>query len=151
MNTVLVRYGHSVRTEQYTKKLECKTHRESRDIDENDIVQFSSVQETGVKKMINGNVSLELISLLFASVYGAASRLWFYAYKKYKNGNSARRTYLQRHIRPPITQNGSDNISSGISGKLPKITTSYVIFSRTADRIGAKFCMTIQNIKPNDI
>ena len=27
-----------------------------------------------------------------------ASRLWFYAYKKYKNGNSARRTYLQRHI-----------------------------------------------------
>ena len=31
-----------------------------------------------------------------------ASRLWFYAYKKYKNGNSARRTASQRHIRSPI-------------------------------------------------
>ena len=50
----------------------------------------------------------------------AASRLWFYAYKQYKNGNSARRTALQRHIRPSITQDGSDNFSSGISGKLPK-------------------------------
>ena len=67
------------------------------------------------------------------------SRLWFYAYKKYKNGNSARRTASQRHIRPSITQDGSDNFSSGISGKLPKIATSNVIFSRTADRIAAKF------------
>ena len=80
-----------------------------------------------------------------------ASRLWFYAYKKYKNGKSARRTYLQRHIRPSITQNGSDNINSGISENLPKIATSNVIFSRTADRIAAKVCMTIQKIKPNDI
>ena len=79
-----------------------------------------------------------------------ASSLWFYAYKKYKNGNSVRRTYLQRHIRRSITQNGSDNFSSGISGNLPKIATSNVICSRTADRI-AKFCMTIQKIKPNDI
>ena len=46
-----------------------------------------------------------------------ASLLLFYADKKY----SARRTYLQRHIRPSITQNGSENFSSGISGKLPKI------------------------------
>ena len=30
-----------------------------------------------------------------------ASRLSFNAYKKYKNGNSARRTYLQRHILHP--------------------------------------------------
>ena len=72
-----------------------------------------------------------------------ASRLCFYAYKKYKNGNSARRTALQLHIRPSITQNGNDNFSSGISGKLPIIATLNVIFSRTADRIAAKFCMTI--------
>ena len=61
-----------------------------------------------------------------------ASRLWFYAYKKYKNGNSSRRTALQRHIRPFITQDGSDNFSSGIYGKLLKI-----------QNVAAKFCMTI--------
>ena len=59
--------------------------------------------------------------------------LLFYAYKKYKNGNSARRTSSQRHIRPPICYGGSDNFSSGISGKLPKIATSNAIFSRTAN------------------
>ena len=80
-----------------------------------------------------------------------ASRLWFYTYIKYKNGNSARHTATQRHIRPAICSGGSDNFSSGISGKLPKIATSNVIFSRTADRIAAKLCMTIKNIKPNDI
>ena len=80
-----------------------------------------------------------------------ASRLWFYAYKKYKNGNSARRTATQRHIRPAICSGGSDNFSSGISGKFPKIATSDVIFSITADRIAAKFYMTIKKIKPNDI
>ena len=32
-----------------------------------------------------------------------------------------------------------------------KIATSNVIFSRTADRIAAKFCMTIMKITPNDI
>ena len=69
------------------------------------------------------------------------SRLLFYAYKKYKNGQSARRTYLQRHIWSPITQNGSENFCSGISRKLPKIATSNVIVSRTADRIAAKFCI----------
>ena len=72
-----------------------------------------------------------------------ASRLWFYAYKKYKNGNSARRTASQRHIRPSIYYGGSDNFSSGIPGKLPKMATSNAIFSRTADCIAAKFCMTI--------
>ena len=56
-------------------------------------------------------------------------------YKKRKIGNSARRIYLQRHIRPSITQNGSDNLSSG---KLPKIATSKHHFSRTADRIASK-------------
>ena len=80
-----------------------------------------------------------------------ASRLWFYAYKKYKNGNSARRTASQRHIRPSICYGGSENFSSGISGKLPNIATSNAIFSRTADRIAAKFCMTIKKIKSNDI
>ena len=79
-----------------------------------------------------------------------ASRLWFYAYKKYKNGNSARRTATKRHIRPPIYYSGSDNFSSGISGKLPKIATLKVIFSKTADRIAVKFCMTIKKINPNN-
>ena len=80
-----------------------------------------------------------------------ASRLWFYAYKKYKNGNSVRRTASKRHIRPAICSGGSDNFSSGISGKLPKIANSSVIFSRTADRIAAKLCMTIKKVYPNDI
>ena len=35
--------------------------------------RFEPSQETGVKKMINGNVSSEFISLWFASVHGAAS------------------------------------------------------------------------------
>ena len=80
-----------------------------------------------------------------------ASRLWFYAYKKYKNGNSARRTASQCHIRPSITKEGSDNFRSGISVKIPKIATSNAIFSRAADRIATKFCMIIKMIKPNDI
>ena len=72
-----------------------------------------------------------------------ASRVWFYAYKKVKNGYSARRTATQRPVRPAICSGGSDNFCSGISGKLPKKATSNVIFSRTADRIAAKFCITI--------
>ena len=39
MNTVLVRYLHSVRKKQYIKKPERKICSESRDIDENKIVQ----------------------------------------------------------------------------------------------------------------
>ena len=39
MNTVLVRYGHSDHTKQYTKKNERKIRSESRDIDGNDIVK----------------------------------------------------------------------------------------------------------------
>ena len=40
MNTVLVRYGYSVHTKQYTKNPNAKhAALESRDIDENDIVQ----------------------------------------------------------------------------------------------------------------
>ena len=79
------------------------------------------------------------------------SCLWFHAYKKYKNGNTTRRTASQRHIRPYICYGGSDTFSSGISGKLPKIATSNAILSRTADRIAAKFCMTIYKIKSNDM
>ena len=67
-----------------------------------------------------------------------ASRLWFNAYKKYKNGNYARHTYLQCHIRPPLTKYVSDNFSSGKSGKLLEIATSNVIFSRMANLIAAK-------------
>ena len=55
-----------------------------------------------VKKMINCNVSSELIhyylrvctELQLLSKTASRARLWFYAYKKYKNGNSARSTYL---------------------------------------------------------
>ena len=54
--------------------------------------------------------------------------------KKYKNGNSARRTSKQRHIRLPIPYSGSDNFSSEIS-VLQKTSTSNIIFLRTADRI----------------
>ena len=39
MDTILVRYGHSGRTKQY-KKNERKICSESKDIDENDIVQW---------------------------------------------------------------------------------------------------------------
>ena len=85
------------------------------------------------------------------SLSKTAFPLWFYAYDNYKNRNSARRTYLQRHIRPSITQTGSDNFSSGISGNLPQIATSNVIFSNTADYIAGKFCITIKKIKPHDI
>ena len=63
----------------------------------------------------------------------------------YKNGNSARVEDVQPHNvtsgRPCYS--GSDNFSSGISGKLPKIATSNAIFSRMADRIAANFCMKI--------
>ena len=99
--------------------------------------------------MINGNVSSELILLWFASVHDDArsiqSRLCYYAHKKYKNGNSARRISTQRHIRPSICFDESDKLSSGIFGKLPKIATSNVIYSRMAmgGCIAAKFRMTI--------
>ena len=74
-----------------------------------------------------------------------APRLWFNANNKYKIGNSARRTalHVQRHIRPSITQDGSEKFKFGDIRKTTKIATSNVIFSRTADRIAAIFCMTI--------
>ena len=68
-----------------------------------------------------------------------ASCLWFYAYKKYKNSNSARRTCTQRHILPAICSGRSDNFSSGISGKLQKIANFKTFFLRMADRIAMKF------------
>ena len=41
MNTVLVRHGHSIHKKQYTKKTpERKIRSESRDIDENKIIQW---------------------------------------------------------------------------------------------------------------
>ena len=79
----------------------------------------------------------------------AASRLWFYPYTKYTNGNSARRkSSTQRHIRLPICYGGSDQFSSGISRKLPKIATSNIIFSRTADRISTKFARQFRRSSP---
>ena len=111
--------------------------------------QFEPWQETGVRKMIMAMCCRNLfhydlrVCMELQVLSKTASCLCFYTYKKYKNGNSARRTYLQRHIQPSITQNGSDNFSFGTSRKLPKIATSNVIFSRKIDRIAAKFCMTI--------
>ena len=98
--------------------------------------RFVPSQDVCVKNMINGNLSSELILLLFTSVYGAASSIQNCAsslvlrLQKCKNCISARRTYLQHHIRSPITQNGSDNFSSGKSGKWSKIATPNDIFSR---------------------
>ena len=77
-----------------------------------------------------------------------ASRLWFYAYKKYENGNSARRTSTRCHIRLPIYLGGRDNFSSGISWKLQKIANLNVIFSRTANRIAAKFVWQFRRSSP---
>ena len=68
--------------------------------------RFEPSQEMGVKKMINDNLSSEYISLLFASVYGAANSIQNFVsplvlrLQKNKNDNSARRTASQRHIRP---------------------------------------------------
>ena len=42
MNTVLVRYGHSLHTKQYTKKPNAKYTVKAADIDENDIIQWLS-------------------------------------------------------------------------------------------------------------
>ena len=103
------------------------------------------------KKLINGNVSSEFYFIMICECARSCKfyqklclALWFYAYKKNKNGNSLRRTAPQRHIRSSfICYGGSDNFGSGISGKFSKIATSNAIFSRTADRIAAKFCMTI--------
>ena len=70
--------------------------------------RFEPSQETGVKKMIHGNVSSEFISLWFASVYGTAGSIQscvsplVLRLQKYESGNSVRRTYLQRHIRSSI-------------------------------------------------
>ena len=40
MDTILVRYGHSSRTKQYTKNPNAKYAVKAKDIDENDIVQW---------------------------------------------------------------------------------------------------------------
>ena len=98
---------------------------------------FEPWQEKGVlKKMINGNVSsdwfyydLQVCSKLQA-LPKTVSCLWYYTYKKYKNGNSARRTSTQRHIRQSICHDRSDNFSSGISGKLPKIARKIFSWER---------------------
>ena len=73
----------------------------------------------------------------------SSSRLWFNALKKYKNSNSARRTASQRHIRPSISTAEVTILVREYPENYQKIATSNAIFSRTADRIAAKFCMTI--------
>ena len=140
MNTVLERYGHSVRKKTIYKKTwrqnmqwkqRCRW-KQNRSMTRQNIWlfppvscrmtpnsvclcrhrvhgesnkhwrqrRFEPLQETGVKKMINGNVSSEFISLWIGVctelqiLSKTASCRWFYAYKKYKNGNSARRTGL---------------------------------------------------------
>ena len=87
--------------------------------------QFEKSQNKSVlKKMIHGMI-WECTELLVLSK--TASCLWYNAYKKDKNGNSARHTCFQLHMRPSICYGGSDNFSSKISGKIPKIATSHVI------------------------
>ena len=120
--------------------------------------RFKPSQETGVKKIrlmaMRGRNLFHYDLRVYTEMQVLSkivSPLLFNAYKKYKNSNSARHTVSQRHIRPSVCYGGSDNFSSGISGKLPKIATSNTIFSRTADPIAAKFCMTIKKIKSNNI
>ena len=52
-----------------------------------------------------------------------------------------------RHFLPA---NGRMTLNS-VSGQLSKIATLNIIFSRTADCIATKFCMTIKKFKPNAI
>ena len=89
--------------------------------------QLEPSEETGVKKMTKDNVSSELVALWFACVYEAASSIQNFAsplvfrLKKYKNGNSARRSSTQRYIRSLICY--GDNFSLGISGNFQKLAT----------------------------
>ena len=86
--------------------------------------QFGPSQDMVVTKIIMCHRNLFLHDLRVCTELQVLSKsvsgLWFYAYKKYKNGNSARRTSHQRHIQLPISYGGSDNFSSRISRKLPK-------------------------------
>ena len=151
------------------KKNERKTRCKSKDIDENNIVQWlgktfgiirrlaaewrrirfydvignmagsnkrcsrgdssNRTQEKGVlKKTINGNVPSEVVSLWFASVYGAAASsiqncVWplVLRLKKYKNGNFACKAYLCLTSHPVAHMlRRSDNFVSGISGNYQK-------------------------------
>ena len=78
-----------------------------------------------------------------------ASNLWFYAYKKYKNGNSARYTSTQHHNAHMLRRKWQFQFWN--IWKITKNSHFKRHFLETADRITAKFCMTIKKIKPNDI
>ena len=97
--------------------------------------------------------ALALTSLVVCTELQVLSKtrscVWFFAYKKYKNGKSARCLFSTSHSAVHVS-GGSDNLSLEISRKLPKIATFNAIFSRMAYRIVATFCMIIKKIKPND-
>ena len=104
----------------------------------------------GVKKMINGNLSSEFISLLFASVYGSCK---FYTKLRLASGftlTKSARTVTLQDVQPRNVTSGLPYPRKEVTISVreypenhQKIATSNVIFSRTADRNAAKFCMTI--------
>ena len=112
---------------QATQKPNRKTRSESRDIDENDIIQW--LYETFG---IFCKLAAEWRPIVFVydvignmaiatSVDARGNRAmirdrWQFS-KAGVNGNSARCTSTQRHIRLPICDGGSDNFSLGISRK----------------------------------
>ena len=153
MNTVLVRYGHSRRTKQYTinpnakyavkAEISMKTisfnnsakrsafppasgrmtpinvclwrHREYGDSNKRCRQRrFEPSQETGVKKMINGNVSSEFISLWFASVYGAASSIQLRLASAFTLTKSTRTVTLQ-DVQPHNVTSGRPFVTAEVT------------------------------------
>ena len=74
---------------------------------------FEPLQETGVKKMINCNMSSEFISLWFASVYGATSSIPKLRFTITKS----KRTVTQQDV--PL-----DNVTSGRPSATVEVTIS---------------------------
>ena len=102
---------------------------------------------------------INVVGIFFIMICECARSCKFYPKLRLASGftlTKCKRTATLQDVQPHnvttyVCYGGSDNFSSGISGKLPKIATSNAIFSRTADRIAAKFCMAIKKIKSNDI
>ena len=120
-------------------------------------MRFEPLRETGVKKIINGNVSSEYLSWWFASEYGATSSIQNCVSPLVLRLQNAQEQYICKTYSLTTSHPASHTLRRkwqfqfGNIQKIPKIATSNVLFSRMADRISAKFCMTIRKIKPNPI
>ena len=121
--------------------------------------RFEPSQPNGVlKKMINGNVRWNWfyydlqVCIALQVLFKTVSHLWYNAYKKYKN--SINQSYLYSASYPAShmpRRKWQFQFREYAENYQKKQDSSNVIFLRTADRIGANFCMTIKKIKPNDI